>query len=36
MTGWDVADVRRKAGLGSKPAQVTAAEKPWWQRLWSW
>jgi hypothetical protein len=36
MTGWNVADVRRKAGLGSKPAQVTAVEKPWWQRMWSW
>ena len=36
MTGWDVSDVRRKAGLGSKPAQVTAVEKPWWQRMWSW
>ncbi|MET0552162.1 MAG: DUF2330 domain-containing protein [Vicinamibacteria bacterium] len=36
MTGWDVADVRRKAGLLSKPAQVTAEQKPWWQRMWSW
>ena len=35
-TGWRVSDVRRKAGLGSKPAQVTAVEKPWWQRMWSW
>jgi hypothetical protein len=36
MTGWNVADVRRKAGLGSKPAQVTAVEKPWWRRFWNW
>jgi hypothetical protein len=36
MTGWDVADVRRKAGLLDRPAQVTAAEKPWWRRMWSW
>ena len=34
MTGWSVGDIRRKAGLLSKPAQVTAVEKPWWQ--WSW
>jgi hypothetical protein len=36
MTGWDVGDIRRKAGLLSKPAQVTGAEKPWWQRMWNW
>jgi hypothetical protein len=36
MTGWNVGDIRRKAGLGSKPAQVTAEEKPWWQRMWIW
>jgi hypothetical protein len=36
MTGWDVEAVRRKAGIVAKPAQVTAVEKPWWQRMWSW
>lgn len=36
MTGWDVSDIRRKAGLYDRPAQVTAEEKPWWRRMWSW
>lgn len=36
MTGWNVSDIRRKAGLGPKPAQVTAAEKPWLQGIWNW
>ncbi len=37
MTGWDVGEIRRKAGLlDAKPAQVTAEEKPWWRRIWLW
>jgi hypothetical protein len=36
MTGWDLSDIRRKAGLGASPVQVTAEEKPWWRRMWSW
>jgi hypothetical protein len=30
LTGWSVADVRRRAGLGG-PA---APEPAWWERLW--
>lgn len=37
MTGWNVGDIRRKAGLlDPRPAQVTAEEQPWWRRMWSW
>ena len=30
MTGWDLADVRRRMGLGG----TVPAEEPWWKRLW--
>jgi hypothetical protein len=30
LTGWDLADVRRKSGLRGEPAE----ERSWWQRLW--
>jgi hypothetical protein len=31
LTGWNVADIRQRAGLGSGAAPVPAA---WWERLW--
>jgi hypothetical protein len=31
LTGWSVAEIRRKAGLGNGPSQPDAA---WWERLW--
>lgn len=36
MTGWELEGIRRRAGLYDRPAQVTAEETPWWQRLWRW
>jgi hypothetical protein len=31
LTGWNVTDIRQRAGLGSGAAPVPAA---WWERLW--
>jgi len=31
LTGWDLAEIRRKMGLRGQPA---AEEESWWQRLW--
>lgn len=31
LTGWDVADIRRKMKLDTKPA----VEEPWWKKLWN-
>jgi hypothetical protein len=31
LTGWDIAEIRRKNGLGTGPAPQPAA---WWERLW--
>ena len=31
LTGWDVAQVRQRAGLGSGAAPLPGA---WWERLW--
>jgi hypothetical protein len=33
LTGWDIADVRRKMGAPPVPAKAPA-EKSWWERLW--
>jgi hypothetical protein len=30
LTGWDLADIRKKMRLGGKPAE----KAPWWERLW--
>jgi hypothetical protein len=31
LTGWDVADIRKKMDLGAKPPEE---KEPWWKRLW--
>jgi hypothetical protein len=31
LTGWNVADIRKRAGLGDGPS---GAEPAWWERLW--
>jgi len=31
LTGWNVAEVRTRMGLGAERVEAAA---PWWQRLW--
>ena len=34
LTGWSIADVRGKAGLGGRPPSGGGPEEPWWRRIW--
>ncbi len=34
LTGWDVAEVRTRAGLGAAGDGDGGPEQPWWRRLW--
>ena len=34
LTGWSIAEIRRKMGLDAAPRQIAPAELPWWRRIW--